>query len=282
MNQDLNCKGKRSFMTKRVLLTGAAGRIGMALLEFYPDRYTYRLADRDVSRLNNPPGHGKQHEVVEANLADLEACQGLCAGMDAVIHLAADPSPRSDFYASLLDNNIKAAYNIFRAAKDQGCQRVVFASSIQVIEGHPLDAQAWPDSPIKPMNMYAVTKAFGEAMAHYFAFAEGLPSIAVRVGAFERNRTIEAPDGRTLSAFVSARDLSHLLVQCVDTPDVQFAIVHGVSDNRFKRMNIDSTRAAVGYMPQDDSFQLYGPQIQDGERWYREAPHRVAHMPRQR
>jgi nucleoside-diphosphate-sugar epimerase len=266
-------------MTKRVLLTGAAGRIGTALLEFYGERYTYRLTDRDVSGVENPHGY----ETVEANLADPQACQELCANMDAVIHLAADPSSRADFYESLLDNNIKAAYNIFRAAKDQGCQRVVFASSIQVIEGYPLDAQAWPESPIKPMNMYAVTKAYGEAMAHYFAYAEGLSSIAVRVGAFERNRPApyarETPDGRTLSAFISARDLSHLLVQCVETPDVQFAIVHGVSDNRFKRLNIASTRATVGYAPQDDSFHLFGPQIQDRERWYQEAPHRQERKP---
>ncbi len=62
------------------------------------------------------------HEVIEGNLADLATCQNVCAGMDTVVHLAADASTTADFYASLLDNNIKAAYNIFRAAKDQHCQ----------------------------------------------------------------------------------------------------------------------------------------------------------------
>ncbi|MEX1019152.1 MAG: NAD(P)-dependent oxidoreductase [Litorilinea sp.] len=256
-------------MTKRVLLTGAAGRVGQAFLEFAGDQYSLRLVDRDVSRLDASAGY----EIVEANLADLAVCQDLCAGIDTVIHLAADPSPRADFYESLLDNNFKSAYNMFRAAKDQGCRRVVFASSIQVIEGYPLDSQAWPESPIKPMNMYAVSKAYGEAMAHYFAYAEGLSSIAVRIGAFERNSPTPHvnPDGRTLSAFVSARDLSHLFVRCVEAEDVQFAIVHGISDNRFKRMNLNSTRATVGYAPQDDSFRLFGPQIPDRDRWYDEA-----------
>jgi nucleoside-diphosphate-sugar epimerase len=136
--------------------------------------------------------------------------------------------------------------------------------------------QPWADSPVRPMNMYAVTKAYGEAMAHYFAYAEGLPSIAVRIGAFERNNPTQEADGRTLSAFVSARDLSHLFVQCVEAEDVQFAIVHGISDNRYKRMNLASTREAVGYEPQDDSFHHFGVNIPDRDRWYGEAPHREA------
>ncbi|HXF61395.1 MAG TPA: NAD(P)-dependent oxidoreductase, partial [Caldilineaceae bacterium] len=224
------------------------------------------LVDRDAGRIGDPAGH----EVMEANLADLAACQQLCAGMDVVLHLAADPSTTADFYGSLLDNNVKAVYNIFRAAKDQGCRRVIFASSIQVIEGYPLDVQARPDSPIKPMNMYAVCKAFGEATAHYFAYAEGLSSIAVRVGAFEGNRADLPADGRTLSAFVSKRDLSHLLMRCIEVENVQFAILQAVSDNRFKRMDITSTRELVGYQPQDDAFVLAGMGLHDTERWYRE------------
>ncbi len=254
-------------MSRRVLLTGAGGRIGTAFREYVGDRYALRLVDRQADKIS---AAGAQ-EVVEADLSDLEVCRQLCEGMDTVLHLAADPSPRADFYESLIDNNIKAVYNIFRAAKDQGCRRVIFASSIQVIEGYPLDVQARPESPIKPMNMYAVCKAFGEATAHYFAYAEGLSSIAVRVGGYEGNRVDwSTRDGRALSAFVSKRDLSHLFVQCIETEDVQFAILQAVSDNRFKRMDITSTRAAVGYQPQDDAFQLFGVGITDTPRWQKE------------
>lgn len=253
-------------MARKVLLTGAGGRIGTAFRAFAGDRYDLRLVDRDASSVKD----AGNSEVIEADMADLHSCQEVCAGMDTVVHLAADPSTRSDFYESLLDNNVKACYNIFRAAKDQGCRRVIWASSIQVIEGYPLDVQARPESPIKPMNMYAAAKAFGEAIAHYFAFAEGLSSICVRVGAFEGNRTLEKPDGRTLSAFVSKRDLSHLIVQAIEVEDLPFAILHGVSDNRFKRMDISSTRELVGYHPVDDAFRKFETGIADTERWFRE------------
>jgi NAD+ dependent glucose-6-phosphate dehydrogenase len=251
---------------RRVLVTGAGGRVGTALRAFAGDRYAWRLVDVAPDKI----GDVGDAEVIGANVADLAVCQELCREMDTVVHLAADASPRADFYESLLDNNFKAVYNMFRAAKDQGCRRVVFASSIQVIEGYPLDVQARPDSPIKPMNMYAVGKAFGEATAHYFAYAEGLSSIAVRVGAFEGNRedwTGMKPDGRTLSAFVSKRDLAHLLVQCIEVEDMPFAIVQAVSNNRYKRMDITSTVAQVGYQPQDDAFQRFDTGITDGMRW---------------
>jgi nucleoside-diphosphate-sugar epimerase len=256
-------------MARNVLLTGAGGRIGTAFRAFVGNRYELRLVDRDGSKVEDA-GH---YPVIEADLSDLAACQEICAGMETVVHLAADANAGADFYGSLLDNNIKACYNIFRAAKDQGCRRVIWASSIQVIEGYPLDVQAHPESPIKPMNMYAAAKAFGEATAHYFAHAEGLSCICVRVGAYEGNRVFDRaakPDGRTLSAFVSKRDLSHLLTQCVEVENLKFAILHGVSDNRYKRMDITSTRALVGYRPEDDSFKKFEMGVPDNERWLRE------------
>ncbi len=260
---------------KRLLLTGAAGRIGSAFRQLHGHEYQLRLVDRDVSAIDVSAIDGSDnHEVIEAELSDLATCQELCRDIDHVIHLAADPSPRADFYGSLLDNNIKAAYNVMRAAKDQGCQRLVFASSVQTIEGYPLDSQPHPDMPPKPMNLYAVTKVFGEAMCHYFAHAEGLPSIAVRIGAYGGNRNYaertEPVDSRTLSAYVSERDLCHLFVQALQATDVQFAVLHGVSDNRFKRMDLTTTRQTVDYRPRDDAFELFETGIVNRERWYEE------------
>ena len=178
--------------------------------------------------------------------------------MDVVIHLAADPSPAADFYGSLLDNNIKATYNIFRAAKDQGCRRVIYASSIRALEGYPQGAPLAPDLPVRPIDMYGVSKCFGEATAHAFATSEGLSSIVVRIGTFDPQWGERKPSAAGLSRIISARDMSQLLVRCVETPDIPFAIVHGLSDNRIKRLDIESTRALLGYAPQDDGFELYG------------------------
>jgi nucleoside-diphosphate-sugar epimerase len=238
--------------TTRILLTGAGGRIGSAFRDYAADRYWLRLADRDVGKLGDPRGH----EIFALEAADLDACQAACAGVDVVIHLAADPSGAADFYESLLDNNIKATYNIFRAAKDQGCRRVIYASSIRALEGYPQGRPVAPDVPVRPTDMYGVSKCFGEATAHYFAAKEALSSIVIRIGTFESTWKHKPTAEAGLSRIVSKRDLCQLLVRCVEAPDIHFAIVHGLSDNRVKRLDIESTRALLGYAPQDDAFEL--------------------------
>ena len=249
-----------------ILLTGAAGRIGRAFRDYVADRYRLRLADRDLSQLDDPYGF----EAIEIDVADLEACQAACRGIETVVHLAADPSGQAGFYGSLLDNNIKGTYNIFQAAKDQGCRRVIVASSVQAISGYPLDVQAQTDSPVRPLNMYAVSKCFAEAVAHCFAYGEGLSSIAIRVGSFEGNPGFmnqDQPTARNLSTYVSKRDLSHLIERCIEVKDVQFAIVHGISDNRYKRMDLSDTKALLDYRPEDDAFEVFGVGLRYLERW---------------
>jgi nucleoside-diphosphate-sugar epimerase len=253
-------------MPRRILLTGAAGGIGTAFLRYAGDRYWFRLADRVTHNLADAATQG--HEVLALDVAELAACQEACTTIDTVIHLAADAGPGADFYGSLLDNNVKGTYNIFRAAKNQGCRRVIFASSAQVVAGYPRDVQAHPETPVRPVNMYGVSKCFGEAVASYFAHAEGLSSIAIRIGAYDVGRydvkgLRRDPNAHILSTYVSERDLNHLLVLCVEAADVQFAIVHGISDNRFKRLDITSTRDLLGYAPQDDAFDIFGDHLRD-------------------
>src|SRR5262245_30763460 len=103
-------------MARKVLLTGAGGRIGTAFRAFVGDQYDFRLVDRDASKIEN----AGNYEVIEAELSDLDVCQQVCAGMDTVVHLAADANASADFYGSLLDSNVQAVNSIVRAATDQG------------------------------------------------------------------------------------------------------------------------------------------------------------------
>ncbi len=237
---------------RKVLLTGAAGRIGSAFRGYTADRYAFRLGLHPSDRIDDAAGH----EVMPFDIVDLEACCRACAGIDTVVHLAADPSKRSDFCLSLLDTNIRGLYNIFRAAKNQGCQRVICASSVQAVEGYASDEPVYPHSIGRPVNMYGVSKCFAEAVAHCFAYSEGLSSIAVRIGTFDSERLRAHFSKRTLRTFVSKGDLCQLLVRCIDTPGIQFAIVHGGSNNRISRLDLAETRALLGYQPQDDAFRI--------------------------
>ncbi|MDQ3855553.1 MAG: NAD(P)-dependent oxidoreductase [Chloroflexota bacterium] len=234
---------------RRVLVTGAAGRIGSYFAAHSHQKYDLRLMVLESDDASEIESYG---EVVTGNLSDLEGMKRLCAGVDTVVHLAANPDP-SAVWSDLLENNIVGTYNAYVAAKSAGCRRVVFASSIHAVSGYPPDVQVKTGEPVNPGDMYGVTKCFGEAMGRYMAEREGLSVIAIRIGAFQPlERARDESAVAMLDAFVSQRDLHQLLERCIDVENVQFAILHGLSNNRFKRLDISDARALVGYDPQDD------------------------------
>ena len=65
------------------------------------------------------------------------------------------------------------------------------------------------------------------------------------------------PPSRTLSLFISPRDLGQLIHKSIEAPDaLTFAIFHGISDNQFKRLDIANARELIGYEPEDNAFTL--------------------------
>jgi nucleoside-diphosphate-sugar epimerase len=236
----------------RILVTGGCGKIGSYFARFAEDKYSIRVVDRirwDPEKLGPFSG-----ESLVADLQDMTECRQACAGMDMVIHLAADPSPKADFMESLLGNNIVMTYNVFRAAKDAGCKRVIFASSIHAVGAYPEDVQVKADMAVRPNDLYGVSKCFGEALAAYFAYNEALPAIALRIGAylFPDELMHLAPEEQ--GAFLDPDDFNNLLVQCLETPEITFVIAHAISDNKYKRLDLTETRELFNYHPRADVF----------------------------
>lgn len=247
----LNPLDARAASVRRsVLVTGASGNIGSYFAEHGHTRHDLRLmvrpGDEDAATLR------QYGEVVEAELGDLERLKQLCAGIDTVLHLAADPSP-SATWSSLLDANIIGTYHMMAAAKSAGCRRLIYASSIHAVSGYPADVQVHTGDPVNPGDLYGVTKCFGEALGRYMAEQEGLSVIALRIGAFQPREAAQDEDSITMmDAWVSQRDLQQLIERCIDDEHIRFAIFNGLSDNRFKRLDISDARLLVGYAPQDD------------------------------
>jgi nucleoside-diphosphate-sugar epimerase len=250
----MNASSKPQILS-RILVTGGCGKIGSYFVRFAADRYSIRVVDKvawDTKRLGRLSG-----ESIVADLQSLDECRKACDGINVVIHLAADPSPRAGFLDSLLTNNIIATYNMFYAAKEAGCKRFIFASSAQVFAAYPNDVQAKVDTPVRPKNLYGVSKCFGEALAAHFAFNEGLPGVVLRIGSYEFPEDCQHLSLRDLTAFLSPNDFNQLLIRCIETPDITFAIAHAISDNRFKRLDLTETIQTLGYNPRVDAFDIF-------------------------
>ncbi len=76
-------------------------------------------------------------------------------------------------------------------------------------------------------------------------------------GAFEFPETHDLNNARDLSAWLSPRDAVQLLQRSVEAEGVKHLIAHGISNNRFKRLDLSETTRVLGYQPVDDAFQTF-------------------------
>lgn len=231
-----------------VLVTGSCGRIGYSFCQHAAEFYRLRITDISGRPIEKLSGLG---ETVTGNLADMQFADEVCRDVDTVIHLAANPATRAN-WEELHDSNFVAAHNIFEAAAQAGCRRLIFPSSINAVSAYPRGYQIRPEDPPNPANLYGASKAFGEAMARLFASRRALSCIALRIGAVSTREEGERMNKLwMMNMFISYRDLNQLICRCIDNRDLQFALLHALSDNPFNRMNINSARELVGFAPQD-------------------------------
>jgi len=226
----------------RILITGAAGKIGNTLREGLRGRYaSLRLSD--IAPLD-PAVPGE--EIVPADLTDLASVEAAMQNVDCVVHLGAIPG--EDTWDKILPNNIVGTWNVFEAARRQGVRRVVYASSHHAVGFYRRERDIDQTVVPRPDGIYGVSKVFGEAVGRLFADKHGLSVACLRIGAFRD----KPEDRRLLLVWLSPRDAVHLVGCCIDAPDYHFITVYGVSDNaRSKYRNVGLE--FLGYKPQDKS-----------------------------
>lgn len=239
---------------RKILITGAAGYIGTFLRKAWDAKYD--LVATDVQDVQEP----RDARVLIGDIRDVEFMRQACEGVETVVHLAANPSPHGDFDRDVLPMNIVGTHNVYWAAAESGARRVIFASSIHAVGAYPPDVQVKWDMPVRPCCEYGASKCYGEALGRYFSDRRGLSVIAIRIGGVHGHPEEDHHhDPRAFDIGVSEEDLTQLITRCVEAPeDLRFAIVHGLSDNRFKRLDISHTRETLGYEPTDEAGEELG------------------------
>ena len=227
-----------------ILITGGAGHVASIYRAHADKTHTMRLLD--IKPIATPG----RHEVVTGSLSDSPTVLAACQGMDAVIHLGANPNVDAPFHESLLENNYVATHNVFSAAHAAGCRRVIFASTNQTTAGLPADRVGISENEICPGSLYAVSKAYGEALGSYFAAIHGLSVICLRIGwaapSVEAMRS--AQEAWWPTAYLGPSDLCQIFDLALAT-DIHFGIFNAVSDNQNGRLDWSRSRDLLGYQP---------------------------------
>ncbi len=239
----------------KVILLGATGRIGPGLIEEYKEKYS-KDYDLIIGIHKKKIDYGL--ETREINLSDVNKLKEAFKGVDVVVNFAANAKEQSEF-SELIEPNIIGAYNVFEAAKEAKCKRVIFASSVHAVKGYPAGYAVKSDDVAKPLNFYGATKAFGEALCSVFSSKHGLSCIAIRVGAYVSNDLIKKVcfERETYDHVITQRDMAQLIHRCIIAPEnVKFGILSGISNNKSKSMDLEYTKKLVGYSPEDDVFKI--------------------------
>jgi uronate dehydrogenase len=223
---------------KRVLLTGAAGGVGLRLRKLLKPVYPeLRLSD-----IKAPPDLASDEPFVPADLAALDQVEAAAEGIDGIVHLGGFSVEGP--WETILQSNIVGCYNLFEAARRKGVKRVVFASSNHAVGFYPRHRRIGTDVTVRPDSRYGVSKAFGEALGALYADKHGLRVLCLRIG-----NVADAPaDKRRLSIWLSPDDLVQLVRIGLEHPDLHYEVFYGASLN--ERAWWDNARAyAYGYRP---------------------------------
>jgi len=170
----------------KVLVTGAAGRLGSCVCHILCEAGIEFLAVDKVA------GDGTAYPVEVVDLLDWQACVDLIVGVDVLAHFANLANWNSGKPEEVYNENVQMNMNLFQAAANADCKRIVFASSVQVLDGqlpiadrvqHPIFLPYIPldsDMPAIPRNSYGLSKQAAENALEYFSETAGMSCVAIR------------------------------------------------------------------------------------------------------
>ncbi|MGP3959616.1 NAD-dependent epimerase/dehydratase family protein [Nonomuraea sp. 3N208] len=243
---------------KRVLVTGAAGRIGRAVL----DLLDQRGIAANVLVLEDPVDL-KAELVVEGTATDSHAVRAALEQADAVIHLAAIPTPERHPPEEVFATNTQATYTVLEQAGQAGIKRVCTASST-AISGLPFAARTLhppyvpvdEEQPSRPEDPYALSKQVDELTAQMMARRYGMSVVALRlpyVGGFDE-RLRDFAGRCELDPGLHAAGLWAYL----ETRDAARACLHALEPDGFHVVTVAAPETLVSH-PTEDLLRRFHP-----------------------
>jgi uronate dehydrogenase len=232
----------------RVLVTGAAGRIGTVLSDRLSPAHELRGMD-----LREPAGTFRAG-FVAGDCADPARADEAVSGVDAVVHLAGVASESSLPVA--LRSHVESTAALLDAMVQHGVRRMVYASSNHATgmtrrtENLPAAASARPDT------FYGVGKVAAEALLSLYADRHGISSVAMRIGSFRA----QPASRRCWSTWLSYDDCARLVDASLTASFEGVRTVWGISANRDAWWDLAAGHE-IGYRPVDDASSFPEPPV---------------------
>lgn len=242
----------------RILITGAAGKIGRALrTELAAAGHQLRLAD--IKPIGEPEG-----ESLILDIGDGEAVCRAMEGIEAVAHLAYGRGTHDDMVSTIQQNfdvNAKGTYNLLWAATQARVGRFVYTSTLSVF-GSPYDIGIRylnEKTPPAPNEAYSFTKYVGEEACRMFATRHELSTVCLRlcnvVDSFEWQKAQQAQTPQVgweqywRSMTTHTTDVARAIHLALTVPDMRYELIHISADNKGRVTEIQKAKELLGFWP---------------------------------
>ncbi len=167
----------------KALITGISGRVGPNLAQ---EMLRRGYAIRGLVMPGDPQAHKVAKlgvEIIEADIADAESARAAVAGMDLIVHQAAQ-IPQGDATAErMFDVNARSAISLLEGALNSHAplKRFVLASTYQTYNPFiTSDITFTEESPQVPIDIYALTKLLAEDICLSYMREYGIPVTILR------------------------------------------------------------------------------------------------------
>ncbi|WP_028923709.1 dTDP-glucose 4,6-dehydratase [Pseudonocardia acaciae] len=177
----------------RIMVTGGAGFIGShyvrrMLRETYPgdgdaaevvvlDLLTYAGSEANLAEVADSP----RLRFVRGDIRDVELVTALMAGVDLVVHFAAESHVDRSITgaADFVSTNVGGTQILLQAALEHGVSKFVHVSTDEVYGSIP-DGSWAEDHVLEPNSPYAASKAGSDLIARSYHRTHGLPVCITR------------------------------------------------------------------------------------------------------
>jgi nucleoside-diphosphate-sugar epimerase len=213
-----------------LLITGGGGHLGRWVVEELRGDHEVIVAG-----LGEVPPDAVRPDVrfEQVDLTDAHAVARVADNAEAIVHLAAIPSPIGREPEVVFANNMVSTFNVVEAAIRQGARKIIYSSSGSALgfafcfrdmvpDYMPMDEE----HPLRPQDAYGLSKWFGEEILEAATRRTGVHTIVLRPTTVfgpedyaQRVPRMLKNGGGTLS-YVDARDVARAVRAALDDTEI--------------------------------------------------------------
>ena len=224
-----------------ILITSAASELGQELAATLRGEHQIRLTDRLTIETDL--------EFIVSELGHDNSTNDLVHGMDAIVHLATPPA--NSAASQHIDLHTRCTYNLLMAAAEQGVLRLIYASTLDLLEAYDPNltvTEVWrPQPSTKPP---VLARHLGEMVCREFVREHLIQIVCLRLGKVVHEVTVkDAPFDPT---WVEIRDLAQVFDRALTAELGQWSVFHIQSDAPDGRFTVGAAKEVLDYAPQFD------------------------------